>query len=230
MKNLFSILFFMLLTFSLTAQDIIIKNDGSEISAKVLEISKTEVRFKKMDNVDGPTYIMSVNDLLMIRPSKGTNIVFKKEVVKPDSPSVPNTTSSTGQLTSSTAEEVVAKSPVSAAQEPNSTSNSEDSCDKGTQDAKKHYTGVGSGAGWVGLTTAIFSPIVGGITGAIVSSTKPDYANLNIPKPNLVNNSNYMGCYQNEAHKTKKSKVWTSFGTGALVWSLILLLASTTGK
>lgn len=43
-------------TFALHAQDRIIKKDKSEIKAKIIEISDTDVKYKKEDNPDGPTY------------------------------------------------------------------------------------------------------------------------------------------------------------------------------
>jgi hypothetical protein len=246
MKKLFFILALIVATFTVNAQDFIIRNDGSEISAKVLEISKTEVRFKKTENIDGPTYVESVKDLLMIRFAKGGNTIFKKEETKSE-PSAPNPTIVAPSPTVVTEKPTrlsepteapptrqyppttVTRPPVNTRQFDEKSPNSDESCDKGVQDARVYYTGKSSGSGWVGATTILVSPLIGVITAALVASEKPSYSNLNIPKPSYANNSEYMGCYQNEAHKTKKKKVWTSFGVGAAVWAVIILLASSSG-
>ena len=45
------------------AQDTIFKTDAQTISAKILEISPSEVRYKRFTNPDGPTYILPVSDI-----------------------------------------------------------------------------------------------------------------------------------------------------------------------
>ena len=230
MKNLFTILAFTLLGLTAKAQDMIFKNDGTEISAKVLEISDTEVRFKKTENLDGPTYVVSVKELLMLRPAKGAVIVFKKDV-QPNPP-VPNPASTVVQ----SAQTVVPQQPMVVQQprvEPPPTVvmvenrvNSDETCDKGAQDARVNYEGKNSGAGWVSATSILLSPLFGAIAAGVIVGTKPSYDNLNLPKPSLRQNVDYMGCYQNEAHKIKKKKVWQSFGIGTAAWALIIILAN----
>ena len=39
-----------------SAQDVIVKKDGSTILSKVLEVSSTDIKYKKFSNPDGPTY------------------------------------------------------------------------------------------------------------------------------------------------------------------------------
>ena len=58
------------------AQDLIINRNGEDLQAKVLEITQTEVKYKKSDNLTGPTYILPKSDILMIRYENGTNEVF----------------------------------------------------------------------------------------------------------------------------------------------------------
>lgn len=61
------------------AQDLITKNDGTDIKAKILEVSPTEVKYKNWDNQDGPTFIIYTSDILLVRYSNGTNQVFTKK-------------------------------------------------------------------------------------------------------------------------------------------------------
>ncbi|HOY40076.1 MAG TPA: porin family protein, partial [Bacteroidales bacterium] len=57
--------------------DMIILRNGEEISAKVLEIGIHEIKFKKCDNLNGPTISILKNDVFMIKYSNGTKEVMK---------------------------------------------------------------------------------------------------------------------------------------------------------
>ena len=71
MKKL--LLFIILFCVSLTimAQDVIVKKDGSTILSKVLEISETEIKYKKWSNQDGPTYTIHQSEILSINYQNG---------------------------------------------------------------------------------------------------------------------------------------------------------------
>lgn len=71
-----------LLNLNMSAQDIITKIDGSEIKAKVLEISTTEIKFKRFDYVDGPTVIIPISDLISIKYPNGNIVTFKKNNIE----------------------------------------------------------------------------------------------------------------------------------------------------
>lgn len=80
MKNY--MLFFALLMFmvvNLNAQDIITKQNGDDIKAKVLEISDTEILYKKYDLLDGPTYTEKKSEILIIRYENGMKDIFLEE-------------------------------------------------------------------------------------------------------------------------------------------------------
>ena len=62
--------------FSVNAQDIIVLRDGNMIEAKVTEISATEIRYKRFSHLDGPTIVVSINNVLSIRYENGTVEVF----------------------------------------------------------------------------------------------------------------------------------------------------------
>jgi hypothetical protein len=57
--------------FSLNALDLIVLRDGNMIDAKVLEISPTEIRYKRADNLNGPTIIILRDTVLSIRYENG---------------------------------------------------------------------------------------------------------------------------------------------------------------
>jgi len=58
------------------AQDIILKTDGSEIQAKVLEITATSVKYKNFDFQSGTTRYLKLQDVFMITYENGTKEVF----------------------------------------------------------------------------------------------------------------------------------------------------------
>ena len=53
------------------AQDVIVKKDNSTILSKVLRISNSEIEYKKWSNLDGPTYVISVSEILSINYENG---------------------------------------------------------------------------------------------------------------------------------------------------------------
>lgn len=71
---LFICMFF--ITFYSFAQDIIVKIDAEEIQAKVITINEKEISYKKWDNQDGPTYIISIDKVLFIKYANGQKDVF----------------------------------------------------------------------------------------------------------------------------------------------------------
>ena len=69
---IFSIVFlFMGGLFSVSAQDLIIFTDGSTIEARITEISPSEIRYKRFDNLNGPTIVIPASGVLSIRYENG---------------------------------------------------------------------------------------------------------------------------------------------------------------
>ncbi len=78
-KLIFTVLtsiFTMTLCFS---QDIITKKSSEDIQAKVLEVTTTEIKYKKFDNLNGPTFTLLKSDVLMVRYENGTKDIFNEE-------------------------------------------------------------------------------------------------------------------------------------------------------
>jgi len=59
--------------------DELILRNGNEIKVKVLEITPTQIKYKKCDVSDGPLYIANKGDVFMVKFSNGTKEVFKEE-------------------------------------------------------------------------------------------------------------------------------------------------------
>jgi len=67
------------MSLALKAQDIIVKRDGSDIKAKVEEISATDIKYRQWDHLSGPLYTISKAEVLRIYYADGHS-----EVIKPD--------------------------------------------------------------------------------------------------------------------------------------------------
>jgi len=79
MKYLFSIMLSLLSGAGfLCAQDIIIKNDKTEIKCKVAEITVESIKYKKWEMPDGPLYNINKTDVFMIVYSNGQREIIKQ--------------------------------------------------------------------------------------------------------------------------------------------------------
>lgn len=64
---------------SLWAQDIIVTNDAQKIEAKILEVSKTEIKYKEKSNLNGPTFILETKEISSIVYSNGKVVLYNQE-------------------------------------------------------------------------------------------------------------------------------------------------------
>ncbi|MDR1339038.1 MAG: hypothetical protein LBK58_03160 [Prevotellaceae bacterium] len=80
MKRKLSLIFACLafLAQGIYAQDIIMKNTGGEISAKIVEVSSAQVKYKKFENPGGPDYSISSTEVFMIKYEDGSKTLFEK--------------------------------------------------------------------------------------------------------------------------------------------------------
>lgn len=93
MKRMLSMLLMLLVSMVVAAQDVIVKKDGSTILSKVVEVSDTQVKYKKFSNLEGPTYIVSISELTSINYQNGEKENFgssQATVTQTQTPSVPN--------------------------------------------------------------------------------------------------------------------------------------------
>lgn len=172
------------------AQDMITRKTGEEIMAKILEVNLTEIKYKKFDNPDGPTFTVLKSEVFMIKYENGTKDMFNQ--IEQDTE---------GKKTSG-----------------------EDMRSKGKKDALMNYKGKNSGAGWTAAATVVFSPLIGVIPAAACASAEPAEENLNYRDPELMKDFEYNKAYVEQAHKTKKNKIWKSFGISSGAWLLLVLL------
>lgn len=77
-KHIF--LFLMVVPLLSKSQDFIFKKNGDEIKAKIIEIGKDEIKYKKFENPEGPIYVMEKSIIFLIKYENGSKEVFNKEV------------------------------------------------------------------------------------------------------------------------------------------------------
>jgi opacity protein-like surface antigen len=58
------------------AQDVITKKSGEDIKAKISEITTTQIKYYRFDNLKGPIYSIDKSEVLMIRYANGTKDIF----------------------------------------------------------------------------------------------------------------------------------------------------------
>jgi hypothetical protein len=63
------------------AQDVITLKTGDEIKSKVLEVGTNEIKYKKSDNLDGPSYSVAKSDVFMIKYENGSKDVFSASAI-----------------------------------------------------------------------------------------------------------------------------------------------------
>ena len=65
------------------AQDVIVKKDSSTILSKVIEVSSSEIKYKKWSNLDGPTYSISRSEIVSINYQNGEVEKFENSSSNP---------------------------------------------------------------------------------------------------------------------------------------------------
>jgi hypothetical protein len=81
MKIVFILCIALFVSFSSFCQDILIHRNGEEIKAKVIEITPTEIAYKKFDNISGPTYKIFKSEVFMIKYESGEKEVFEEVAI-----------------------------------------------------------------------------------------------------------------------------------------------------
>ncbi len=84
MKRLLFLCVYALLMVGAYAQDIIVTKDAQKMEVKILEVSKTEIKYKEKDNLNGPTFILETKEINSIIYSNGKVVLYNQ-----DAPAVP---------------------------------------------------------------------------------------------------------------------------------------------
>lgn len=81
MRKYLFLIFLFASTLTASAQDVIVKKDGSTILSKVIEIGTAEIKYKKWNNQNGPNYTISKSEVQAINYENGDKETFGEEVV-----------------------------------------------------------------------------------------------------------------------------------------------------
>lgn len=68
-----------MVSLSIFAQDVIITLDAQKIDAKIIEVSKTEIKYKEKDNLNGPTFILETKEISSIIYANGKVMLYNQE-------------------------------------------------------------------------------------------------------------------------------------------------------
>ena len=169
--------------------DLILLINGEELKSKIIEITNNEIKFKKIEYLDGPTHVILKSDIFMITYKTGQKEVFSH---KNDINTPVNEIQTSGFKSDLNIQRQAEK------------------------DAENNYT---NGAPFfAGLSTIILSPLFALIPAVLVSSEEPKESTLNYPDSELFqNNYQYNTAYKRKAHKMKKRAVWTGYSMGAAI-------------
>jgi len=88
--------------FSVYAQDLIVLKNGNIIEGKVAEISSTEIKYRRANNLNGPMIVIPADSVLSIRYENGTTDIISDNVTPtPTASTQPITLASAKQFTPS---------------------------------------------------------------------------------------------------------------------------------
>ena len=79
MKRNILFLIILLVSILMQAQDIVITKDAKKLNVKILEVSKSEIKYKEIDNLEGPTFILETSEIVSIIYSNGNVVVYNEE-------------------------------------------------------------------------------------------------------------------------------------------------------
>jgi len=78
MKKIVFALFVLMVPALVSAQDILTKMDGTDLQVKVMEISSSEIKYKRFNNPDGPTYSIQLKDVFSVTYENGEKETFSQ--------------------------------------------------------------------------------------------------------------------------------------------------------
>ena len=77
MNKIYLILTLVLFSFFANAQDKIYLKSGDNIEAKILEVNKDDLKYKKFSNLEGPIFTIEKSDIQMVVYQNGESQIFK---------------------------------------------------------------------------------------------------------------------------------------------------------
>lgn len=79
MKKIIFFLITAVMSLCAFAQDVIITKESKKIDAKILEVTKSEIKYKEFDYQDGPTFTLGVEDINSIIYANGKVVLYSPD-------------------------------------------------------------------------------------------------------------------------------------------------------
>ncbi len=67
---------------TISAQDVIVMKNGSTILSKVIEVNTSDIKYKKHSNINGPTYIIEISEIMSVNYENGEKDTFENKKAK----------------------------------------------------------------------------------------------------------------------------------------------------
>lgn len=116
MKKSFLFMLFVALCNMLQAKDLIVTTDKESIDAKIIEVSDEEVKYKKLNNLNGPTFVLKTSKIYTVVYENGDVQVFTPSASTQEQVKVPETqnTNNIGNVENSITPNYLSLSPVTS--------------------------------------------------------------------------------------------------------------------
>ena len=78
MKNIIILFLLLILPMLAYSQDVIITKKAEKLEVKIIEVSSSEIKYKKLNNLEGPTFVLLSSDVASIIYENGDVQVFEE--------------------------------------------------------------------------------------------------------------------------------------------------------
>lgn len=198
---------------SCLAQDVIVKRNGDEVQARVMEVSPLEVRYREFNKPEGAVYIIPRADIFMIKYQNGSKDVFNEPLPAAAAPQ----TEPSGRP----APQPMAPVPAAGS---GSRSDAQAMYMKGIDEARVYYKGNGTLWG-TAAATFLFLP-AGLVVGGVSAIIPPNVDNQLVSDRSLLYNQDFRSGYRKQAHRRKVGKAAAGFGIGFAALLVLLSISS----
>ena len=191
MKNILLFILFVCSSNIINAQDTLSMRSGETILVKVIEVGTSEVKYKKLDNLNGPIFSILKSDLFIIKYENGTGDDFSSIKKIEENNFSALDASFQGKLDAQKFYKgnkngaiagILALIPISVMNKSSS---------------------------------QMFNALIPSLVFATATTLKkPKDENLNYPNIFLMKNEEYANSYRKEAKKIKNRKIWSGFVGG----------------
>lgn len=77
LKRILCLILLITVSHSIIAQDVLTLKDGREVKSKVTEVTDKYIKYKKADNIDGPTYTVEKTEIAKIKYANGSEEIVE---------------------------------------------------------------------------------------------------------------------------------------------------------